>query len=75
MKNKAYEKIMWLVNASTLEVRKDITDHSKVMLKKGTVVESTGETHQYKKEIWIEVVTLNEPKVTGYVQVKYLSKI
>ena len=75
MKNKAYEKIMWSVNVSALEVRKDVAEHSKVILKKGTVVESTGETRQYKKEIWIEVVTLNEPKVTGYMQVKYLSKI
>ena len=75
MKNKAYEKIMWSVNVSALEVRKDVNEHSKVILKKGTVVESTGETRQYKKEIWIEVVTLNEPKVTGYMQVKYLSKI
>lgn len=71
----AVEKCKWKVNVSSLEVRKDLRSRSKVFLKADTIVESTGETHQYQKQQWIEIVTLSEPTVTGYVQARYLSRI
>ena len=65
----------WMIVASALEVRTDVTKPSKVLLKRNTIVETTGVGRQFKKEAWYEIVTLSEPIVKGFVQAKYLAKL
>lgn len=70
MDNKLYS-----VNVSVLEVRKVPSKSSRISLKRNTVVKHTGDNKQFRKEPWIEVQTLSEPVVIGYVNRKYLNEI
>lgn len=66
---------LYIVTVSFLNVRKDPKIDSNINLTKDTVVQSTGKTKTYRKDEWIEVITLSEPKVMGYVSKKCLRKI
>lgn len=69
------EEKLYTINVSGLEVRKVPSEAGKTTLKRSTVVKATGKSKQFRKETWIEITTLSEPVVTGYVQLKYLTKI
>lgn len=69
------EDKLYTVTVSSLEVRKVPKESSRIFLNRGTVVKETGNTKQYKKEIWLEVETLTAPIVSGYVNRKYLNRI
>lgn len=66
----------YTVNVSSLEVRKDVKERSKIMLIRGTIVKAVdtpSKMHNHQR--WIKIVTVNEPTVCGYVQLKYLSHL
>ena len=66
----------YYVNVSSLEVRKDVNEKGKIMLSRNTVVNSTDkESRIHNRQRWIEIETVNEPTVRGYVQLKYLSHL
>ena len=66
---------LYKVTVSSLEVRKQVSKSSRVYLMRDTIVKVIGKSKQYRKQMWIEVATLAEPTVVGFVQQKYLSKI
>jgi len=63
------------VDVSYLEVRKDPKKSSRIFLSSGSVVEPIGEAKKSRNQFWIPIMTLNEPKISGYVQKKYLSEL
>ena len=67
---------LYLVNVSSLEIRKEPYEPSKVCLKKDTVVKRmNSKTRQHRKEEWILVSTVSNPIISGYIPKKYLTKI
>lgn len=69
------DKKLYSVNVSALEIRKIPSEASKTLLKKGTIVEATGNVKQYKRNTWVEVLVVDGVAVLGYAQSKYLSKL
>ena len=67
---------LYIVNVSSLQIRKIPSEPSKVCLLKDTVVSMTKDkSKQYRKEEWVMVRTLSEPILSGYVLKKYITKI
>jgi len=65
----------YIISVSSLNIRKDPKTESRINLKKDTLVKETGKRKQYRKDEWIEIVTISEPIIQGYVNKKYLRKI
>lgn len=66
---------MYQVNVSSLSIRKQPNINGKLYLKLGTVVKQTGEMKKFKNQMWVPVITVNKPIVSGYVLRKYLEEI
>ena len=66
---------MYQVNVSSLSIREQPSNKSRLYLKLGTVVEQTGEMKKFKNQMWIPVITVNNPIVSGYVLKKYLKEV
>ena len=66
---------LYTVTVSSLQVRKNPHEDSKVTILRDTVVKSLGHTRQHRKEPWLLVMTISEPIIQGYVPKKYLKKL
>lgn len=65
---------IYKIDVSSIEVRKDVSKSSRVHLTRDTIVKATDASQkQHNHQRWIEIETVNEPTVRGYVQLKYLS--
>ena len=67
--------ILYIVDVSSLTVRKDVDCESKIFSKRDTVVKSKGKTRSRQGNVWLLIETLSEPVVVGYVNKKYLRRI
>ena len=65
----------YIVNVSSLMVKRKPSENSKVFIKRDTIVKSAGPPSTYKGERWELVRTLNEPVIKGYVPRKCIKEI
>lgn len=66
---------LYFVNVSQLEIRKVPSERSNIYIKRDTVVSVSDKKKQYKKETWVEITTVSNPIMSGYVPLKYIVKI
>lgn len=66
---------LYQVNVSSLEVRSDPLEPSKVFLKRSQVIKLTGRSIRYKNKEWVKVITISKPIISGYVPKRFLQKI
>ena len=67
---------LYSIDVSSLEIRKEPSEPSRVCLKYETVVKRLdNKSRQYRKEEWILISTVYGPIISGYVPKKYLRKL
>ena len=66
---------MYMISVSSLQVRKEPSEPSKINLSRGTIVKFLGKTKKYRTEEWILVSTVNEPVIQGYIPKRYVNKV
>ena len=66
---------LYTIDVSSLKIHPEPDKDSKVYLKRGTVVEYTGESIKFKSTEWVQVQPISTPITKGFVPKRFLKKI
>lgn len=66
---------LYMIDVSSLRLYNSPKSPSKISLLRGTFVKIIGDPIRSKLQIWVPIMTIHTPILSGYVIKKYLKKV